>query len=212
LAREVRYAGAKYVIWSTLPQVYNISDGKLNVEHFDTKAEIEEYLRDLPIKSSSFAPGFFMQNFMSHRMPPRLSSANDGTYVLANLCKGNTLMPLIDATNSGKWVGAILAKSDEYEGKYFAAAQGLYTWDEIAQIISNVTMKTVEFQHVPDDVFRDWMPEGLRYDLHDMYTMFREHGYYGKKTRENITWAAERARRSPMSLEEFLRRENFKLD
>ena len=40
-----------------------ISDGKLNVHHFDSKAEVEIYIRELSIKSVFYMAGFYMQNF-----------------------------------------------------------------------------------------------------------------------------------------------------
>lgn len=46
-----------YFIWSTLPHVEEISEGKiLGVLHFDEKAEVEQYLRSQPIRSAFFAP------------------------------------------------------------------------------------------------------------------------------------------------------------
>jgi uncharacterized protein YbjT (DUF2867 family) len=41
--------------------VDRITGGKYqHVEHFDSKAEVEDYIRALPIKSAFFAPGSFM--------------------------------------------------------------------------------------------------------------------------------------------------------
>lgn len=72
----------KYFIWSTLPHVEKISEGKiLGVLHFDEKAEVEQYLRSKPIKSAFFAPAMFMQNFNAEFGPRPLG---DGTYGIFN--------------------------------------------------------------------------------------------------------------------------------
>ena len=98
-----------------------ISGGKLTtVEHFDTKAEIEEYIRGLPVKSAFFAPGNFMQNFQTDMMMPRPSPAKGGTFVLADVYRDNTVIPLVDITDTGKFIGAILGNPEKYEGKFFA--------------------------------------------------------------------------------------------
>jgi uncharacterized protein YbjT (DUF2867 family) len=73
--------GAQYIIFSTLPPVSRISGGKYTkVAAFEAKAEIEEYIRKLPIKSAFFSPASFMQNFQ-RIMAPQLSE--DGTFILA---------------------------------------------------------------------------------------------------------------------------------
>ncbi|KAH6967627.1 hypothetical protein BKA56DRAFT_497170 [Ilyonectria sp. MPI-CAGE-AT-0026] len=208
LCEELINAGAKYVIWSSLPFVRKFSNGKLKVNHFDVKGEIEQRIRALPIKSSFFVPAFFMQNF-SNVMAP--TPANDGTYVFANSCTESTLMPLIDPTDTGEWVAAILAEPDKYEGKSIAAAQGLYTWSEIAEAVSAASGKVVKFQAVPEETFKGWLPEGLRDDLLDMYSLFRDYGYYGPTMKEDIEWGVKQAKGNLTSLEEFLRREHFQL-
>lgn len=203
---------AEYIIWSSMSHPEKISNGKLvHVEHFDDKAEIEQYIRTLPIKSSFFAPGSFMQNLQSS-MKPRPSPSGDGTYVIANLCKPDTLVPFIDITDTGKWVAAILAEPDKYEGKFFAAAERLYTWTETVEILSKHTGKTVKHQQVPDEVFKGFLPEGVQQQYLEMYQLLRDYGYYGKNMKEDVEWAAKQARGKLTSLEEFLKKENYTLE
>lgn len=127
LCSELLQVKATFVIWSSLPYAREISKGELDVKHFDVKAEIEQHIRGLPIKSSFFTPAYFMQNLIDFRMSPRLSSAEEKLYVFSNCCNENTLMPLIDVTDTGKWVGAILSQPERYEGKAIAAGENLYT-------------------------------------------------------------------------------------
>ena len=63
-------AGASLLIWSSLPYVSKISNGKFTkVYHFDSKAEVEIYIRGLPIKSLFYMAGFYMQNFQTMFRP-----------------------------------------------------------------------------------------------------------------------------------------------
>lgn len=63
-------AGVTLLIWSSLPNVSLMSSGTLTeVAHFDSKAEVEEYIRSLPILSSFFMAGWYMQNHLSYMRP-----------------------------------------------------------------------------------------------------------------------------------------------
>lgn len=206
-------AGVSYVIFSSMSHPYKITNGALpNVEHFDDKAEIEQYIRSLPVKSAFFAPASFMQNFMSHFMRPVPSQSGDGTYVLANCAYGHSRMPFIDITETGKWVGPILAEPEKYEGKQFAAAAEILTMDEVAEIVGRVTGKTVKHQNLPDEVFKGFMPEGLRQQLFEMWVFQRDYGYYGPTMDDDVKWARENARGEVTGLEAFLRKHNYALE
>jgi uncharacterized protein YbjT (DUF2867 family) len=213
LLDEALKQDVKYIIYSSLPNASKISHGKLqHVHHFDGKAEIEQQIRSLPIKASFFTPASFMQNFLNIYMAPQPSPANDGSYVLGNPCDANTKYPLVDISDTGKWVGAVLADPEKYAGKRFAAAERCYTWEEMAQILSNVTGKTVVHQKVPDDVFKGFLPEVMRDQLFEMWTLCRDYGYYGAGMQEEVEWAAGQARGKLTSLEEFLKKAEFKLE
>ena len=206
-------AGVSYIIWSSMSHPAVLSGGKYkNVEHFDDKAEVELYIRGLPVRSSFFAPASFMQNLMGTAMRPQPSRDGDGDFVLANCMHPHARVPFIDITESGKWVGAILADPDRYAGKQFAAASEILSMDEVVRIVSRVTGKTVRYQKVPDEVFKGFMPEGLRQQLYEMWAFNRDFGYYGASMDEDVAWARENARGELTGLEAFLRKHDYKLE
>ncbi|ELR18519.1 uncharacterized protein ACA1_045620 [Acanthamoeba castellanii str. Neff] len=201
-------AGAQYLIFSTAPRAAKISgvDG-LQVVVFDTKAEVEEYIRGLPLNSAFFSPGGFMKNFHTV-MAPR--PVGDGTYTLANMLKPTTQLPLIDiAGDTGKFVGAILAEPDKYAGATFVAATRLYSMDEIAQTISEATGQTVRYTELPEEVFRGFMTGSdgssqLADNMVEMMALYRDHGYFGPRQRELIEWTTQQARGKLTTLAEYL--------
>jgi uncharacterized protein YbjT (DUF2867 family) len=194
--------GVKYIIFSSMSHPFKISNGKLkNVEHFDDKAEIEEYIRSLPVKSAFFAPGSFMQNFITHVCP---RPNGDGTFAISNVIKPDTLVPLIDITDTGKWIGAILADPSKYEGKFFAAAAGLWTFTEACAIMSKVSGKTIKYQQVPDEIYKGFLPEGMRESLYEMWVLNRDYGYYGEGQEGMVQWAKSQAIGNVMGLEEWI--------
>ncbi|KAF2662013.1 NAD(P)-binding protein [Lophiostoma macrostomum CBS 122681] len=208
LCEEAIAQKVEYIIWSSLSHPVKITDGKLShIDFFDVKAEVEDYIRSLPIKSAFFAPGSFMQNFHDH-MKPRPSPANDGTYVIGDLLYPDSVIPLIDITDTGKWVAAILAEPEKYEGKQFCAADRLYTMTEIAEIISQFTGTTVKYQNIPDDVFKGFLSKGY----FEMHLLMRDYGYYGKNMKENVQWAKDQARGHLTTFEEWLKKEQYSLE
>jgi uncharacterized protein YbjT (DUF2867 family) len=196
--------GAEYIIFSTLPPVKEISGGKYTkVTPFDAKAKAEQYIRGLHIKSAFYSPGSFMENFKSQTfLPPR--QAPDGTWVMARHTSPKTQLPLIDAVgDTGKFVGAILAEPDKYEGKTFCAATALYSLEEVAAIMSKATGKTVVYKQIPLEDFKkslsfgvDIFVEGFRFQ--------EEFGYFGPDSKKLVAWAAENARGRLSTFEEYL--------
>lgn len=197
-------SGVKYIIFSSMSHPFKISNGALkHVEHFDDKAEIEEYIRGLPVKSAFFAPGSFMQNLTTH-LAPRPSHKGDGTFAISSILNPDTQVPMIDITDTGKWTGAILSNPEKYEGKFFAAAEGLYTLTQACDIMSKVTGKTIKYQQLPEDVYKSFLPEGLREGLYEMWVLSRDYGYYGKGQEELVQWAKEQAVGRLTGLEKWL--------
>ena len=199
--------GAEYIIFSTLPPVKEISGGKYTrVTPFDAKAKAEQYIRGLHIKSAFYSGGYFMENLQSQTfLAPR--QAPDGTWVMARHVPPKTLLPYIDAVgDTGKFIGAILAEPDKYEGKTFCAAAALYSLEEIAAIMSKATGKTVVYKQVPLEDFKKSLPFGA--DTADIFveafSYQEEFGYFGPDTKELVAWAAESARGRLSTLEEYL--------
>ncbi|KAI9878807.1 MAG: hypothetical protein M1830_010491 [Pleopsidium flavum] len=192
----------EYIIFSTLPHASTVSGGKYTkVTSFDAKAEIQEYILTLPIRSAFFAPGSFMQNFQQI-MAPRPTGS--GAYVIARHVSPHTQLPLIDTVgDTGKYVGAILAEPDKYEGKVFCAATALYSMEEIAQTISKVSGKTVTYEQIPEDPFRQGLPPWADV-LIEMMLYQQDFGYYGPQTKELVAWAAGNARGKVHTFEEYL--------
>ncbi|KAL8644231.1 MAG: hypothetical protein Q9210_007360 [Variospora velana] len=198
--------GATYLIFSTLPSANEISAGKYTkLSHFEGKAQAERYIRTLPIKSAFYSPGFFMENF--HAMPflaPR--PAGDGTtWVLERHTSPQARVPLINASgDTGKFIGAILADPDRFEGKTFCAATKLYSWEETAAAMSEATGKRVVARQVPVQEFRAMTPFAPD-EFVETFGFGAEFGYYGEETEGLVAWAAENARGRPLTLEECLK-------
>ena len=196
--------GAEYIIFSTLPPVKEISGGKYTkVTPFDAKAKAEQYIRGLRIKSAFYSPGFFMENFESQPfLAPQ--KAPDGTWVIARHTSSKGQLPLVDAVgDTGKFIGAILAEPDKYEGKTFFAATALYSWEEVTAILSKATGKTIVYKQIQLEEFRESLPFAADV-FAEAYSYGDEFGYFGPGSKKLVAWAAENARGRLSTFEEYL--------
>lgn len=206
-------AGASYLIFSTLPNAKELSGEKFpNFLAFDSKYAVEQYIRTLPIKSAFFAPGFFMQNFHTFSGPRPLG---DGTYGIFNHVKPETELPLIDIVDdTGKFVGAILAEPEKFQGKVLSAATTVYTYQQAAEIMTKISGKTVKYIQIKEDDFRSALPrEPIAVkNIAEMFAYYQDTGYYGPKTRELVAATAQEARGKLNTLEDYIVKNPLKFD
>ncbi|KAK6067986.1 hypothetical protein SCUP515_09899 [Seiridium cupressi] len=203
--------GAEYIIFSTLPSVSDMSNGKYTaITPFDAKAKAEQYIRGLPVKSAFCSLGYFMENLQSQ---PYLAPQpmQDGTWAFCRPSSPTIRLPYLDATgDTGKFVGAILAEPDKFEGKTLCAAAALYSLEEIADALAKNTGKTVICKKIPLENFKNGMP--FVPDLWAEGALSQEeYGYFGPKTEQLVAWAAKQARGRLTTLEEYLEAHPFKL-
>ncbi|KAF7933508.1 uncharacterized protein EAE98_003217 [Botrytis deweyae] len=204
--------GVQYIIFSTLPHISSLSKGKYTkVTAFDAKAKIEQYIRSLAIKSSFISLGSFMQNFQAQDfLAPR--AAADGTWVLSRHGSLKMPFPLLDAMgDAGKFVGAILAEPDKYQGKTFCAAVTIYTMEEIVAALSKSSGKIIVYKQVSEDAFKSSMSFAAEM-FAEYFSFCEEFGYWGPGSEEKVVWAVENARGKLTTLEEYLEVHPYQLE
>ncbi|KAL6250227.1 hypothetical protein RBB50_002528 [Rhinocladiella similis] len=197
LASAAVKAGVKLYIWSSLPRT--------GLAHFDSKAEVEEYIRTLPLTASFFMPGWFMQNFVEI-MKPKKRAGGGGEYVLAQLFPGATLgtvLPLIDIEDTGKFVAPFLAEPEKYTGKQFFACTRNYSIEEICSTWTDVTGTKVVYDEKVDAITESNMSDEVKASLKNRD---RSLGYYGAKGEEGIDWTLKQVKEKLTTWGEFVKR------
>lgn len=195
---------AIYLIFSTLPGVKEISRGKYTkVTHFESKAKAERYMRGLPIKTAFYSPAGFMSNFNTFPVfSPKKSS--DGSWVLTTCLGPKSKVALVDVVgDTGKFIGAILAEPDVYEGKTFCAATAFYSYEEITAIMSKASGKTVVIKQIPTEDFKKSMPYAADV-ITESFCSMDEFGYWGSDSEDLVAWAGKHARGKLTTFEEYL--------
>ena len=166
-----------------------LTGGKFpNVEHFDSKAAVEQYIRDLGIPATFFMPGFFMSNLpgnMFRQLPP----SNDWTIALP--MPDSTPIPFLDAGgDTGKFVKGILTHRDKVLGKRVLAATDYYTPTDAITIFKELfpsAGKSAKFVQISKDDYKGalaqaGMPEKAQQELYENMAFMNEYGYYGKSS------------------------------
>lgn len=205
--------GAQYIIFSTLPSPSKISSGRFQkVHHFESKVVIEDYIRGLPIKSAFVSLGTFMTNFADQVVfKPTLNAATD-TWEISLPNSPQAKYPLVDIVNDmGKYVGAILAEPDKYEGKTFCAATRHYSLTAVAETLAEVSGKKVVLRRLSPEEFLVRMPMPAD-GINEIFRFTEEIGYWGPDSEKLMAWAAENARGKLTTLRDFLKSSNFTLE
>lgn len=204
-------AGAQYIVFSTCTAAERLRGQPVTA--FDSKADVEAYIRTLPVKSAFFAPGMFMQNFLASQAPRPLPGSEDEetTYAIANFISPDSLFPCIETVqDNGKYVGAILANPEKYAGTVFCASTGFYSYRQCAEIISRVTGKKTIYVQLSPKEWASRIPPGFVEPMKAMFGFVESHGYYGPQSKELVEWTVQQARGRLTTFEEFV--ENHKRD
>lgn len=178
LASASKEAGVSHLIWSSLPYVSKITNGKLhNLHHFDSKAMVEEYVNEIGLRASFVLPAYFMSNLPGSVRP----NENGDGLIIRQLFEPQTQIPMLDVPRDfGKFVAAALAKPEETVGKHTMAASGWFTPVDVAEAVQRVTGQKCVFEEVPVEAY------GGSKELFDNLMMIREYDYYGPGAKEGV--------------------------
>lgn len=164
-----------------------MTNGKLpHVYHFDSKAMVEDYVREIGLPATFFMPGFFMSNIPGGMMRPLPPNNN---WTLALPVPETAPFPMFDAEDTGKWVKAIVLKRDEpgMLGRQVYAATNYSTPTEILKTFKAIFPEagaTAGFFSTPHDKFLEGlagmgMPDFAAEEMLENMRLMDEGGYFG---------------------------------
>ncbi|KAK8851495.1 NmrA-like family protein [Apiospora arundinis] len=187
LADAAKEAGVEFLIWSSLYNVNKLSKGALpHVYHFDSKATVEEYIRELAIPAAFFMPGFYMSNLPGGNFR-KSSDGDNASWTLGLPFPGQTQIPMYHPGDTGKYIKAMVLNRDAVLGKRFLAATAYMTADDIVadfQKLFPAVAATTRYFEVPKDAFfaalkGAGMPDFGAEELYENMRLMSDFGYYG---------------------------------
>ena len=175
LADLCKSAGVDRFIWSALPNVTKETKGAITiVEHFDSKAQVEQYIRDIGQPATFFMPAMFASVPLN-----AFRKLDDGKYHFLTPFNLDTKVPLYSpADDTGTFIAAILLNYEETLNKRVTGTAGYITPEQIVKDFSDVTGNEAEFTQISWDQFKSNMPPAAAEELAANFQLVVDFGYY----------------------------------
>ena len=162
-----------------------LSGGEFSgVHHFDSKAKVEDYIKEIGVPATFYLPGFYMSNIPGGMFRPNPQS---GDWTMALPMPADTPIPLFATGNdTGKFVKAILTHRDSTLGKQIYAATDYYTPTQMIEAFKSLYPEAGEkanFIQISENVFKGFlgnMPEPAQDEMYQNMAFMPVYGYYGK--------------------------------
>ncbi len=198
-------AGVNHFVWSTLPNVEKISNGKYDVPHFTGKAKVDELIANAGFENHTFVqPPFYFQNLTGMMGAQTQQDGSIGwTLPINPSVKG---IHMSDINDLGKVLaGAFLHPDKVGDGSYLSLATELNSYNDILDAFK-ANGKEYSFNQVPTEVFSTFF-EGAG-EIAQMLAYFEEHTYMGPNPEGQIQLAKEIATEEFTSLNEWIKHNN----
>jgi uncharacterized protein YbjT (DUF2867 family) len=156
-------AGVPYVVYSSVSD----ADRKTGIPHFDSKAVIEERLKDLGTEHSIIAPVFFMENLFAPWVAAGYAQGVLATGVLADL-----KLQVISLPEIAEFTTLAVEQRGAFRGKRINIASDEPTLNEIARQLSEIAGRKLVYRAIPLDEVRKQSE-----DFAKMYDWFNRVGY-----------------------------------
>eukprot|EP01089_Gocevia_fonbrunei_P018085 TRINITY_DN6041_c0_g1_i1.p1 TRINITY_DN6041_c0_g1~~TRINITY_DN6041_c0_g1_i1.p1 ORF type:complete len:326 (-),score=82.27 TRINITY_DN6041_c0_g1_i1:53-1030(-) len=171
--------GVKHLIFSTLPNVEKISDGKWDVPFFTNKAKIEEYIRS---KKGSFetitflSPGLYYQSFLDLGLVK-----NEGNEMVLRVpLNEDIFVPTVDIGDFGKVLVEVLKDMEKWNGKVIPIAGENLTMKDYARNISEALGIPTRLQGITLDQYRKEHEKDPNAKIwENMFGWFNNFGVFG---------------------------------
>lgn len=144
------------------------ADLNTGVPHFDSKNEIESYIRASGINHTVLRPASFYENYLFPRVADGIKK---GKFVspLVKSCR----QQMIGVDDIGKIACKVISDPEKYSGKTISIATDEYQISEVPDLFSGVMGSTVKYQKLPGFITRLAMGR----DLHKMFRYMNKHDF-----------------------------------
>jgi uncharacterized protein YbjT (DUF2867 family) len=195
LVNACKDAGVRNIVFSSLPNVEQISGGRLKVPHFTQKAQVEDYINHLQNQTpKAFATttivraAFYYQN-LRKLFPPVLENG-----ILVFKLPEHKRLIAFDVNDLGPVVAPIFEYPELYNGRQIDVGAAEMTPDEMFDTMAKVLKRKVLLRLIPQGEARKENEE-----IAEMFSWFDEYGFFGpggnitsgKKIHPNMTSFAD---------------------
>lgn len=140
LVAAARRANVEHFVYTSVGS----ADKKTGIPHFESKARVEQAVRDSGLPFTILGPVFFMENL---RAPWMASGLHRGVMAMA-LPAGRTLQQVAVA-DIGRFGALVLDRRDPFVGKRIDLASDEATGTRTAEVLSRALGRKIEYVEVP---------------------------------------------------------------
>lgn len=166
LVDACKVAGIKHLVYSSVAG----ANQKTGIPHFDSKNEIEKYIKTAGVPATVLRPVFFMYNFNSDYMGLKRKIIEEGTLSLP--LRPDKKLQMLAVDDFAHFVAAAFENPFDYIGKELDIAGDEMTMTAVAEVFSRVTGGPVHYV--------EWSSEflwGANQDIMTMYDWLNNVGY-----------------------------------
>ncbi|KAJ1194815.1 hypothetical protein NDU88_004101 [Pleurodeles waltl] len=168
VADVAKRLGTKHVVFSGLENVKALTCGKLEVLHFDSKGEVEQYFWDTGVPMTSVRVSFYFENFLTATKPVK---APEGDHYNLVLPMADIPMDGISVADIGPVVASIFQSPEGYLGKALGLSSERLTVQQYAEILSKHMGKTVLDSKISPENYEKLGFPGAK-ELADMFRFY----------------------------------------
>ncbi|CAB5041316.1 MAG: NAD(P)H-binding protein [Actinobacteria bacterium] len=186
-------AGVRHFIWSTQPNVEQISSGQFEVPHFTDKARVDDVVRGAGFESFTFViPPFYFENFVSFLAPQPLPDGSTG-WALPIPSSARVVHAASIEDLGGVVAGAFDHPDTTGAGAYLSSAAELVSFEDFA-ITLRAQGHSISIVEVPSAIYATFYPGAD--EMAQMMGYWVSHTYLGPNADEQIA-AARRVSTTP---------------
>jgi uncharacterized protein YbjT (DUF2867 family) len=183
-----RKANVNHFVWSTLPNVDEISKGQFNVPHFTEKAKVDKLVRNAGFAHYTFVqPPFYFQNFTGQLAAQQQQDGSIGWTLPIDPSK--KVIHMSDINDLGNVVAGVFLKPEQVgNGSYVSLATELNSFNDVLEVFKSHG-KEYSFNQVPTEVFSNFF-EGAG-EIAQMLAYFESYTYMGPNSDSRIQLAKD---------------------
>ncbi|XP_043917857.1 nmrA-like family domain-containing protein 1 [Protopterus annectens] len=172
--------GLKHVVFSGLDNVKKLTNGELEVPHYDSKGEVEEYFREIDVPMTSVRLPAYFENLLTHTKPQK---APDGDGYTIAIPMEDVPVRCMSVADLGPMVLSILKSQEQYIGKNINLHTDEVTTEEMATILSKHTGKKIRDAKISIEDYEK--QNSAKYKaMANMFRFFKIKSDYNKE----LTW------------------------
>ncbi|MBW4474978.1 MAG: NmrA/HSCARG family protein [Stenomitos rutilans HA7619-LM2] len=162
IADAAKAVGIEYFVYSSVGS----AERNTGIPHFDSKFQVEEYIRSSGLPYTIMRPVFFFYNYNSMR-----PMVEQGTF--SQPLSPETKLQQLSKEDYGAMVAAVFERPTEFINREIEVASVEMTMPEIAATFSHVLEKPIAYQQIPFEAFE----QQAGAEVTTMYRWFEQVGY-----------------------------------